>query len=578
VVSALEGTTDALLARAAAWSAGVPADSGAPAVWGAAAAAATLLSTGELQSAAILGLALDRAGIPAQVLDHAAIGLRTTGPAFDATPASLDTAALLAALDRAPVAVVPGFTGRDEFGQITTLGRGGSDLSALFIAQQLKAAGHLATCRLVKDVDGLYTRDPALPGPPARRYAALSWDDALALDGTIVQHKGVRFARKHQLPFEVAGLLAPRASVVGEHAATFDDHPRTPPRPLRIALLGPGTVGGGVLDVIASLPWWFQACSILCRSAGASSVRGLDPDLVTTDPDAVFAACPDMIVETIGGLEPARALIGRAIDSGIPVVTANKAVIADSSRDLASWSAALGVPLCFSAAVGGAVPMLETARRLAGAGDGAPENDRVTRIEGVLNGTTNFVLARVVAGERFDDAVRAAQAAGFAEADPSRDLDGRDAADKLALLIRAAFGVPFSPEDVERAALDAAACAQHPPAPGRVLKHLARAELTDTGSVRASVRPTWLPADSLAALARNEENAVTYTTVSGRTITMSGKGAGRHPTTLAVVADLIDLAHASLGRVPCPSDGSDLPVAPFESASPVPPAALSGWC
>jgi homoserine dehydrogenase len=205
VVSALEGTTDRLLAQAKRYGPN-PHE----------AATATLLATGELTSTALLGLALDAEGVSVETLDAAAIGLRTVGAVLDASPVSLDAGAVRAVLARVRAIVTPGFVGRDERNHTTLLGRGGSDLTALFIAQQLGAE-----CRLVKDVDGLYEWDPAKPGPAPRRYASVSWDGALALDGTIVQHKAVRWAREHALPFEVGALGALDATRVGAFEATF---------------------------------------------------------------------------------------------------------------------------------------------------------------------------------------------------------------------------------------------------------------------------------------------------------------------------------------------------------------------
>jgi homoserine dehydrogenase len=205
VVSALEGTTDSLLRQARGYGA-------KPHEF----ATALLLATGELTSAALLGLALDTLGVRVETLDAAAIGLRTEGDPLDASPLSLDVAAVNGALARARAIVVPGFVGKDEHQRTTLLGRGGSDLTALFIAQQLGAA-----CRLVKDVDGLYEWDPARPGPEPRRYATLSWKGALGLDGTIVQHKAVRWARDHGLAFEVGSLGARHVSRVGDFGAEF---------------------------------------------------------------------------------------------------------------------------------------------------------------------------------------------------------------------------------------------------------------------------------------------------------------------------------------------------------------------
>lgn len=540
VVSALEGQTDQLLSEARRWTGAAPSQI-------ACSATAALVATGEQRSAALLGLALDRAGIPVEVLDHAAVGLRTSGPALDATPIELDVAALNAALDRVPAVIVPGFTGRDQHGRVTLLGRGGSDLSALFIAQRL---GKATRCRLVKDVDGLYDKDPAAARadsePVARRYSTLSWDDALALDGTIVQHKGVRFARAHGLCFEVAALLGEGESRVGPWPAVFDDRSaRVPVAPLSVTVLGAGVVGGGVVEALAALPGWFEVVCVTARDLEKAAGRGVPRQLLTRDVDLALERESDVVVELLGGLDPARSLVRRAIESGRAVVTANKAIIADAGSELDPLAQRNDAALAYSAAVGGAVVCLETARRLAA-------QEGVVAFEGVLNGTTNFVLGRVAAGAAFDHAVRAAQDAGFAEADPSRDLDGRDAADKVVLLARAAFGADITPQDVERVGLDAHACATIAPSPGLVLKHLARAELVPGNngqvSVRASVRPAWVESSESIGQTQNEQNAIVFTTATGRRVLVHGKGAGRWPTAEAVVADLLEIARQRLRR------------------------------
>lgn len=205
VVSALEGTTDALLSRARAY-ADKPHEF----------ATAQLLATGELTSAALLGLALDTLGVRVETPDASGVGLRTEGDPLDASPLLLDTAAVGEALRRVHAIVVPGFVGKDDHNRTTLLGRGGSDLTALFVAQQLGAG-----CRLVKDVDGLYEWDPARPGPQPRRFASLHWDGALNLDGAIVQHKAVRWARDHRLAFEVGSLGATHVTRVGDLDAEF---------------------------------------------------------------------------------------------------------------------------------------------------------------------------------------------------------------------------------------------------------------------------------------------------------------------------------------------------------------------
>ncbi len=163
-------------------------------------ALAALLATGEATGAALLGLALASAGIRARILDPAQAGLYTTGDALDAELIGADTDRIQAELLRG-VVVLPGFVGRDEAGRTTLLGRGGSDLTALFLAQRLGAR-----CVLVKDVDGLYTSDPAHAGYSAQRFTQVSWETALAVGGEVVQPKAIRFAAMHSLRFIVTAV------------------------------------------------------------------------------------------------------------------------------------------------------------------------------------------------------------------------------------------------------------------------------------------------------------------------------------------------------------------------------------
>ena len=199
VVSALHGVTDGLIARA---------ERVCPRPQPAALAA--LVATGEQAAAALLALALDRAGLPAEMLDAARLGLLTRGALLESEPVHLDAGALRGVLGSGTVAVVPGFLGRTEEGATSLLGRGGSDYTAVFLAHRLGAD----RCRLIKDTGGLYDRDPARHAG-ARRYATLSWSEPLRLDGGVVQHRAVRFARERRLAFEVAGWHGARAMVVG---------------------------------------------------------------------------------------------------------------------------------------------------------------------------------------------------------------------------------------------------------------------------------------------------------------------------------------------------------------------------
>jgi homoserine dehydrogenase len=519
VVSALGRTTDKLIAQAREYSAEPdPAH------------LASFLATGESVSAGLVGLALDRAGVPAAILDPARIGLVTRGDVLDSEPCSVDTGEILAVLDQCPVAVIPGFFGRLADGRTALLGRGGSDLSALFIAHALGAR-----CRLVKDVDGLYESDPNKPGPRPRRYEAISYNDALAIDGRIVQHKAVRFARSLGLTFEVGSPQSERVTTVGPAPTRLEAAAAAPGRPLKVALLGLGTVGLGVYRELASCPDLFEVTRIAVRTVEKHTEHA-PPELLTDDPWEAVESDADVIVEAIGGRFPAFDLIALALERGKHVVTANKAVVANDGAALRHKASEVGVAFEYSAAVGGAAPFIESVRRLSG-------SHGVRCVEGVVNGTTNFILDRVLKGESFPDAVAAAQVAGFAEADPTTDLDGTDPSHKLAILATEIVGSPVEPADIDRDSIvhldpqrvrSAAAC-------GCVLRLVARAHRAGS-QLSTTVRLQTLPKDHPLAGATNEWNRILIHTADGATTLVSGRGAGRWPTTEAVLADLFDVA------------------------------------
>lgn len=491
---------------------------------------ASLVATGETTSAALLALALDRAGLPALLLDAARLGLRARGPALTADPYQIDLAAVTRTFQEYPVAIVPGYVGVGEDGRDALFGRGGSDLTAIFLATQLGAQA----CRLLKDVNGLYESDPAVfHDLPPRRYKTLPFDAALALGGSVVQPKAVHFAKAHGLEFEVAGLGIGDPTRVGAHTIEFypDDFAATR---LTVGILGLGFVGLGVYRALAQVPDTFKVIGVAVRCV--SDRPDVDPDLLTGDPWDVLRREPDVIVELMGGTVPAREIIATALERGIHVVTANKAVMALDAERLQSIGKHTGARLTYSAAVGGAVPMLEAVARLAAEGP-------IREIEGVINGTTSFVLDKVAEGTAFDEAVQISRAKGFAEADPTYDIDGSDVANKLALLARAAFGAPLPSYAVRRTGIDT--CDPHWVRASaeagftvRLVGRLAR----DGKEIRARIAPEALPPGHLLARTAGESNCLLIHPTAGESLHLYGKGAGRWPTTEAVVADLFDLA------------------------------------
>jgi len=317
-----------------------------------------------------------------------------------------------------------------------------------------------------------------------------------------------------------------------------------------LGLLGCGTVGSGVARrLLASHPGLIRGIAV--RDPNKS--RDIAWDDFSSDAfDVVDDPAVRVVVECIGGLGLARELILRAIARGKDVVTANKDLIATEGPWLAAFAARTGASLRYEAAVGGAIPIV---RALGGALAG----EHVLEIGGVLNGTTNFILDAMESGARYDEALEEAQRLGFAESDPRSDVDGHDAAHKLAILAGLAFRRPsvsrslgrrgiadISPADVEAGA-----------ARGLRLKLLAVARRAGD-AIEAGVTPAYVPEDHPFARARGAENVVRVLGRGCGPLVFSGAGAGGDATASAVVADVL-AALESRERVPA-HDGEDLVV------------------
>lgn len=506
VVSAIGDSTDRLVAQTATYG-----QHPSPQ------AAAALIATGETVSAAHLWLGCDRAGIDAVAVEPREIGLTVTGPADDAVPTGVDASRLRALCARHDVVVVPGFFGVAPNGRLALLGRGGSDLTAVLLAHALRAR-----CRLLKDVPGLFERDPSRPGPFARRYSNITFADAERLAGEILQRKALAYAAAHAVAFEVAALHRRDATVVGAASTSFATDTRE--TPLRIALLGLGVVGRGVLQHLQASPRSFEVTGVSVQSPKRHA-DAIAPRLIARDAVALAAApLSDVVIETIGGVEVARAAIEAALRRGADVVTANKALLARHGETLHDLAAAHGSSLIYSAAVGGAAPVLELAGRL---------HDRgVACVGAVLNGTTNCILGACAAGMPFADALAEAQALGYAESDPAADLEGVDAAEKLRLVCRAAFG--SDPDELTVSGLDPSVAAS------RLDRLVARAAWRSSRLV-ASVGVERLPEGHALLDAEGAWNIATFETLDGASYCARGKGAGRFPTAQAVFADLLEI-------------------------------------
>ena len=509
VVSAFAGETDRLLSTVADYRDACPE------------AIARVVATGEEVATAFLALELDRFGIPAQVLDPSQIRLIAETTSNDTEPVSADILAIENVFKLGRVAVIPGFVARDRLGRVALFGRGGSDLSALFLAKQLDAR-----CRLIKDVDGIYDSDPATCSD-AKRFDEITFSDALAIGGKIVQQKAITFGRKTGVPFEVAALGEDYATAVGSHRSVLATRSSSA-APLKVGLLGLGTVGLGVFQELAKHPDLFEVAGIAVRRPDLHTDHAPGSLLTRNCWDAIGDV--DVVVELIGGTEPAGDLVKAALAAGKPVVTANKLLLAQDAQLGGHRS------LRYSAAVGGAVPALEAVGALA-------DDGRIVSLSGVLNGTCNYILDRLAAGCSWTQAIAEAQAHGFAEADPRADLSGSDTVCKLRLLARRAFP-DFDAHTISATGIDAIdpEWVQSAARDGGCARLVGTARLVD-GRVHLDVKPTLVDSLHPFAQIRNEENCLLIDTGHSDSQQLwIGRGAGRWPTTAAVMADLFDLS------------------------------------
>ncbi|MGH8204962.1 MAG: homoserine dehydrogenase, partial [Steroidobacteraceae bacterium] len=515
VVSAIGSTTDSLLAEASLLQA--EPEPGA---------LAELLATGERAAAALLCIALDRAGVPARVADPREIRLSAVGSVLDSELAAVNQERLEELLEAAPVLVLPGFFGHDAHGRLHLLGRGGSDVSAIFVAGATRAR----RCRLIKDVDGVYDRDPAASADQAAHLLSfVDYESAVERASQLVQPKAVRLLEKHAGSVEVAGLCQPYETLVGD----FETERRAmnPCPPARVLLLGLGTVGFGVYRRLEEFPRHFRIVGAFCRDLARHASAGVPAAQLIAAESKLASLEPDIVVDALPSEGPSHALVSRFLASGVHVVTANKALVASGARDLQRLAAGNGVALHYSATVGGSAPMIEAIERSADAGE-------IHAIAGILNGTSNFILDRCTSGLSFGDATAEAQGRGFAEADPSDDLSGADAERKLRILARHAFGQELDVVDREGLSGTGIARARQAARQGESLRQVARA-WREHGRLHGEVRLVAVPAGHPLAGVRAEWNALQVTRANGATTTVTGRGAGRWPTTEAIVADLL---------------------------------------
>jgi homoserine dehydrogenase len=331
-----------------------------------------------------------------------------------------------------------------------------------------------------------------------------------------------------------------------------------------IGLLGLGTVGAGVAAILAQPEGRHPLVADLALRRVAvrdlSRPRPVDipADRLCTDPEAVVDdPSVDIVVEVMGGLEPARSLILRAIAAGKPVVTANKAVIARYGQEIAAAATARGVYVLIEAAVGGGIPIIEPLKQSLG-------GNRIQRVSGIINGTTNYILSRMAdEGAAYEAVLADAQRLGYAEADPAADVQGGDAADKIAILAGLAYGGPVPREAIPTEGIDRlqARDVAYANQLGYVVKLLAVAERLGEGAGGAPlpldvrVHPTLLPRQHPLAGVHGVNNAILVEGDPVGQVMFYGPGAGAGPTASAVVADILNIA--GIRRVGGPEAGLD---------------------
>src|SRR5712691_11404048 len=319
-------------------------------------------------------------------------------------------------------------------------------------------------------------------------------------------------------------------------------------RPLSVGLIGLGTVGSQVAERMLS--WGpqlsrragVQLClkKVLVRDVGKRRTIAIASDLLTADAaELLDDDSIEVVIEVAGGDEPMRSYIERAIQSGKHVITANKVVMAKHGPELLDQAAEKNVDVYFEAAVGGGIPLISTFRV-------DLQANRIERVSAVINGTTNYVLGRMaIAGLTMADAVREAQDAGYAEADPTDDVGGYDATYKLAILASIAYEIKVRPDEIYREGIEGIEPVDFRYARelGYAIKLVAHTQ-RHTGRVEARVHPAMISLDHPLARVEGAENAVFVEGDLVGKVLLMGQGAGGRPTASAVVGDLIDLARS----------------------------------
>jgi homoserine dehydrogenase len=485
-----------------------------------------LIQLGERRSAALLALALERIGAPAFVRQARDLGLKAKGTYTDAELVGLNADQLHQDLKDHDIVVMPGYVAIGEKDRPVLLGQGGADLTALFVAQQIGAPA-----LLLKDVDGVYARDPKQAGDSPQRYTHISWDKMAEVAAPLIEPKALAFAKANSQSFRLGKPGIPLYTEIGAEDGALSASPKV--KKLRIAMMGCGVVGGGVYRRVAAHPERFEIAKIMVRDIDKYIDQGYRPEELTTDFDALLDAKSDIFIDVSGGIEPALSHSKTMIENGVHVVSANKQAIAAGGRSLIELAAKKGAALMFSAAAGGGMPVLEMCLR---------ESGRITRVRALLNGTTNYMLGEISEGRSYEDALKDAQEKGFAEADPTADVGGADAAAKIRLVALLGFDEEIDLDDIPRDTIENFAPTEPPKG---AIKRIAEV-WRDINGFSTKLELKDLSLNNFIAQADGEEAHAIFDFEDGDQYRIRGKGAGRWPTTESVMADLFDISALNL--------------------------------
>ena len=477
-----------------------------------------LIQLGERRSAALLALALERIGAPAFVRQARDLGLKAKNAAL----VDLNVEQLEDDLKNHDIVVMPGHVAIGEKDRTVLLTEGGSDLTALYVANKLGVKA-----LLLKDVEGVFEHDPKQSGPAPQRYNTISYADARVKAAPLISPKALDYAQDNNIEFGIGKPAFPTFTMIGPHTGSTSSIPSA--KKLKVAMIGCGSVGGGVYRRIKTYSDRFDMVKIMVRDVNKYIDQGYKPEELTTDFADIIASKPDVLVDVSGPVNPLLEYCKTMLESGVHVVSANKQAIAAGGQDLIDFAKANDAQLRFSSAAGGGMPVLEMCIR---------ERGRITRVEALLNGTTNYMLGEISSGKSYAQALQQAQDKGFAEADPSSDVNGSDAAAKIRLVALLGFGEQVTLEDIPRDTIENFALNNPPKG---AMKRVATC-WKDRNGFSTKLELKDLSLNNFIAQADGEEAHAIFHFEDGDQYKIRGKGAVRWPTTEAVMADLFDIS------------------------------------